>query len=66
MTNKDEQLAILRATLEAASQALRVFPLMANGLPSAETRDSKAFKQAIKKYSIAKANVLAFNRAQGV
>lgn len=65
MVTKDEQLAALKASLSQASDALRVFPLQKNGLVSQGTRDSQAFKQALKSYSKAKANVLAFNKTQG-
>ena len=61
----DNKLATLKATLAKASQALRVFPLMHNGLVDEATRETARYKQALKAYSIAKANVLAFNRTQG-
>jgi hypothetical protein len=59
----DNKLAALEATLTKASQALRVFPLMHNGLVDDLTRETTRYKMALRAYSEAKAAVLAYNQS---
>ena len=57
-----DQLTRLKATLAQASQALRVFPLMHNGLVDDATRETARYKKALKAYSQAKIAVLIYNK----
>ena len=57
-----DQLATLKATLFKASQALRVFPLMHNGLVEDAIRETARYKKALKAYSQAKIAVLIHNK----
>jgi hypothetical protein len=59
MTNQDQ----LEAKFSAASAALREFPLLPNGLISDKVRKSRKFRAALKAYSQAKADILAYHKS---